>query len=248
MLTRLISELIGIFIRLKLQAPQLVKVSLVWFSITALGVAMTGVPSLLERPTVMTPLALAGSVIYLFGVLAGWYSTHRFLVNPQQAAEYIPSNRQLRFMITQVVIILFMSMAAAILILPLAMNHMPAYDNYMTFEQAQAQARAASTPYMPVVMLFMVLLFSRLLLVAPLIVRDEKQALRRSWRATRGQTIRLFLLQLGCIIPAALGGLLAGLLSFVFPLAVVLSTAGLFVSLLAYTQLAETEYAALLQN
>ena len=79
------------------------------------------------------------------------------------------------------------------------------------------------------------------------IVRDEKQALRRSWRATRGHTIRLFLLQLGCIIPALLGALLAALLGFIYPLAVVISTAGLFVSLLAYTQMAETEYAALVR-
>jgi hypothetical protein len=242
MLVAVLSELIGIFVRLQLKAVPLAKISLLWVVITAAGLALTGSADFFSTPPLPSPTALAGQVVYLFGVLAGWYTAHRYLLDPSRPAEFIPSNRQLRFIGTQVIILLGLSVAAALLLSPLAFMSMPSMDTYLTQAQAQLAAQQAAKPYMPLATFITVLVFSRLLLVAPYIVRDHKQAVRRSWRSTKGHTVRLFLLQIGCLVPVVLATVIARLVDFLYPVAVIISTVGLFICLLAYTQLAETEY------
>lgn len=112
-------------------------------------------------------------------------------------------------------------------------------------QQTQAELMAggqhASYYGLPLVLLF----FSRLLLMAPMMVRGLPKTFKTSWTATEGHTLRLSVLQIGCLLPIVLTESVASLLRGVSApviVPVLVSVIGTYVSLWLLTRLAEDEY------
>lgn len=221
-------------------------ISLVW-----MGLAMIGdmiVRSALTTATTAGQLnaaAMAGFILHLLATLSGWYFAHRFMINPQIPLRTVPDRIQLKFVGVQIVNLIVLSVLGGAVIGLLGvvwiMNaaYRPAAD-------LMTDSQAASILSLPII----VLIFSRLLLMSPLMARGLSPALRQSWRATKGHIWRLFALQVACLLPLALTEPVAGLLQkFGLPAFVPasVSVAGIFFSLWLYTRLAEDEYVRLIR-
>lgn len=246
---RLKPELIGVYGHVWHVRKPLFRLSVVWLGLAMLGLYITGRADMVSVSLDGSLSQTLGSLIHLFAVLAGWYCAHRFLLDPRQKVDYLPSPLQAKFIGTQALLIISLSLVTGLILAPFTLLFMPPLDATLPPEQIQAQAAAASRQFAPLVFALMLWLFSRLILVAPLLVRDAPQAVRASWRATKGHWLRLFALQMGVLLPMIVGSLVALALAKVLPVfGMFFSTVGLFISLLLYTQLAETEFKALLKE
>jgi hypothetical protein len=224
----------------------LLRLSAIWFFLALVGLLLTGQADMMNVSLDGSLQRTLGSILHLFAVLAAWYCAHRYLLAPTQKVDYLPSPRQGRFVATQLGLILGLSLVAGLIIAPLSLAAMPALDANLPPEELQAAANEASRKFAPLVFAVMLWLFSRLMLGAPFMVRDVPQALRRSWRATKGHWLRLLALQVAVLVPMIAGSALALALGKIIPLLGMLcSTVGLFISLMLYTQLAENEFAIL---
>lgn len=189
-----------------------------------------------------------GHVVAAYAILIGWYSMHRYRITGQLPASMNPRGlvrdmKAFEFVIAQVRNVLLLTIISLAFLIPLTIYMAFNAPPDITPEQVQATQNQISLVALPLMAIF----FSRALLVAPLAARGEEEAVRRSWRATRGHFLRLNLLQLFCLAPAFLGaGFSHTFTQMQTPATTVIGmlcdVAGAFISLALYVELAEQEY------
>lgn len=236
----ILDALVSVYARTFAGFSSLARVSALWFVLAVIGEVLRRSGENAAGGAVSV-LALMGMLLHLVATLSGWYFAHCSLYQPKEKTSLLPTLTQFRFIGVQTlnVIILAVIGGGIVGILGLFWIH---DIGLQTEEEIQSSAQSASFLGLP----FVLLIFGRLLLMAPLMVRNQKQSFRVSWKATKGRTLRLFMLQLGCLIPTGGTESIAALLrTFEVPLVVsaVVSVTGVFLSLWLYTRLAEDEYA-----
>ena len=224
----------------RLRAP-LLRLTFLWFVFAVVGKVISGDHNFVVGQTTLSWQGYVGALVQLFSILAAWYCAHRYMLDPTAKVDFLPSPLQLRFIRTQVMNLLLVCVGAALLMTPLVVWLALTYS-LAPPEVQQGWINRLSYGALP----FVVLLFGRLILMAPLLVRDAVGTARSSWRLTRGHTLRLFMLQLAVLAPMVLAGgvgMVAPInhwaVSFLIDF---IGIAGAFVSLLLLTQLAEDEY------
>ena len=223
----------SLYLRVWQQQGLLLRASWMWLLVAYVGQVLAG-PSAAADLSVVSPLQIIGLLLHVFAVLAAWYCAHRAMIDSSQP-EWKPGTRQLRFVGTQVVNVLALALLASVLLTPLVVwlsLRMPDLQR----EEIMRHANTINWLAFP----FILWLFGRLLLVAPMMARGEKTASRRSWRLTKGHGGRLFALQLAALLPCVAGAAASLPLPPVVGAAV--NLAGIVYSLWLYTQLGEDEY------
>ena len=236
--TRILHVLHGIKIRL----VPLMKAIAPWFALAVLVHGFTGgVGSKAVQSGAMPLDQMLGSIIALFAALMGWYGAHRCIYHGVQGADFIPGPRQAKFIWAQLLNLLGMIVVATGVLVPLAvaasisMPDLPAAD-------IQRFANRIAMLAFPI----MLILFSRLLLMAPLMIRDLPKPFTTSCNLTKGHVLELTMLQVLSLAPLVITQPLAWMLSDISAWATVIITEiGGFASILLYTQLAEDEYTRL---
>lgn len=223
---------------------KLAKVSLLWFALTLIGETMRQLSGVtvtsVEAQASLSVMLLVGTCLHLLAVLSGWYFSHAVMYKPEQKVSLWPGRLQLKFIGVQTLNLIVLGMLSGVVVSVIGLL----WINQLS-QQTQAQLMAggqqASFFGLPLVLLF----FSRLLLMAPMMVRGLPKTFKSSWVATEGQTFRLFVLQIGCLMPIVLTESVASLLrglSVPFIMPVVVSVMGTYLSLWLLTRLAEDEY------
>lgn len=236
----ILDTLVSVYARTFAGFGSLARVSALWFVLAVIGEILRRSGESAAGGAVSV-LALMGMLLHLIAALSGWYFAHCSLYKPKEKTTLLPTLTQFRFIGVQTLNVIFLGIIGGGIVGLLGLFWI--HDiSLQTQEEIQNSAQSASFLGLP----FVLLIFGRLLLMAPLMVRNQKQSFRVSWKATKGRTLRLFMLQLGCLIPTGGTEAVAALLrSFAAPLIVpaIVSVIGVFLSLWLYTRLAEDEYA-----
>jgi len=197
-------------------------------------------------------IVFMGHVVSAYAVLAGWYSAHRYLIMGRLPESRLPmglrnDGKAFEFVIAQVRNMLLLVLISLVFIAPSA-----AYFGYHSLDMTPEHARRIQEFLTFMALPLMLFFFSRLLLVAPMAARGQEEAVRRSWRATKGHALRINVLQIACLLP---GIVLAAPLHWLRAqeagghlgvLAAVIAVLGTFYSLVLFVQLAENEYSKLI--
>lgn len=244
MVKSVLADLLQVYRKLYQQAWPLLQVSAIWLVLALMGQLMSGMGNMMT-PESVPPTALPGAIVHVLALLIGWYSAHRYMINPAAGVRLVPAPAVLRFIGVQVLVVALLTLVVLIPLIPLMIAAMPALDAQLSDAELRQATDAATRPYLPLFYIGTIWLFGRLLLVAPMLVRDQARPMRQSWRKTKGHMIRLFVLQLGVMAPVWVGAELARLLLPVHVLSVLVGLVGVYLTVLAYTQLAEDEYAKL---
>lgn len=223
---------------------KLAKVSLLWFALTLIGETMrqsAGVTATTVGASAdLSLILLLGTVLHLLAVLSGWFFSHTVMYKPEQKVSLWPDRLQLKFIGVQSLNLIVLGMLSGLIISLVGLLWLNQLSQ-QTQAELMAGGQRASYIGLPLVLLF----FSRLLLMAPMMVRGLPKTLKSSWVATEGQTFRLFVLQIGCLMPIVLTESVASLLrglSVPSIVPVVVSVIGTYIGLWLLTRLAEDEY------
>lgn len=236
----ILDTLVSVYARTFAVCRRLAQVSVLWFFLALVGEILRRSGESAAGGAVSV-LALMGMLLHLIAALSGWYFAHCSLYKPNEKITLLPTLTQFKFIGVQALNVILLGAVSGVIVGVLGLFWIHDIGS-RTQEEIQNGAQSASFFGMP----FVLLIFGRLLLMAPSMVRNQKQSFRVSWKATKGRTLRLFMLQLGCLIPTGGAESIAALLrAFDAPLIVpaVISVIGVFLSLWLYNRLAEDEYA-----
>ena len=207
-------------------------VVLPWLAMAYLGQLLVGIEGDLQS---LSAWQVFGICIRILGVMMAWYCAHSYMITPTDNPGFFFAKRQGSFVFWQIVNIAVIVIVAICVLIPVSIGLSFVMPN-LSQDEVMRYANWLSYAVAPIILW----LFGRLLLAAPLLVRGEPKASRRSWNATRGRGWRLFFLQLVCLIPAILGTILFHLI----PIEMIggaFSVAGMIASIVLYSRLAEDE-------
>jgi len=199
-------------------------------------------------------LMYVGHALLAYALLMAWYTLHRYLITKEQPPSASPQglvsdSKAFEFVMAQVRNTVLLVLLSLVFLSPLTFYIAFNAPYAISQEEVVETQRRITLVAVPLIVIF----FARLLLVAPFAARGIEEAVRRSWRATRGHFLRINGLQLFCLLPAILGSTLAyglGLLGRpeALVVGVVLDVAGTMASLALFAELAEQEYAKLVTD
>ena len=207
-------------------------VVLPWLALAFIGQLFIGAN---EDLSTVGPLALCGIALRVVALLMAWYCAHSYMIQPTDSPGFLFSPRQGVFIFWQLVYLVVLVLVAILAAVPVIIV---ANLLYPTLSQDEIQHYASLLSY--AVFPVCLWLFGRVILAAPLLVRGERNAAHRSWRATKGLGGRMFVLQLFCLVPAVLGTLLLHTLPF-FLIGGLCSIIGMTGSFVLYSRFAEDE-------
>lgn len=219
--------------------PLLLRATAPFFIAALIGQMMTGFHHGHVQEAMFKLLPMLGSVLHLLATLLGWYAAHKVLISGQ-GIRNMPGRSEGRFIAVSLFNLLALTAVALIVLMPVAVVLGIKYDTLPEEEIVYYSNQIAKLA--PLIMIF---IFSRLILSAPMLVRNQPHPNAESWRLTKGHVWRLFWLQLACTLPMAVGSLLAWLVQAVMVLPVILLVAGTFLTIMLYARLAEDEYVRL---
>lgn len=236
------SRILHVLHGIKIRFVPLMKAIAPWFVLAVVGHGLTGGVETSAVQSGAMPLdKMLGSIIALLAAFMGWYGAHRCIYHGVQGGDFIPGPRQAKFIWAQLLNLLGMIVVAIGVLLPLAIAAAVSMPDLPEADIQRFANRIAMLAF-PI----MLILFSRLLLMAPLMIRDLPKPFTTSCNLTKGHVLELTLLQILSLAPLLITQPLAGMLSGVSLWgAVIITEIGGFASILLYTQLAEDEYTRL---
>lgn len=245
-------QVVDVYRGLGRDLPGLAKVSAVWFGLHVLASYLLA-PATTQMETDMNdPRQLLLAVFFTLLALLNLYAVHVFLLEPDAPARWLPPfSKLVHYVGVMFGVILFAGLGGVVFSLPFHI----AWGVAMQTKGVGGEVIIPALPFylelLPTV--FMMGLFSRYLLAAPLLLRDADYPFRASVNFTHGQVLRLtgvqFFMLLPLLLPIVLwsrlgrydvdGGPLL-LLTVFYSLAIM-------VFLWLYARLMENEYARLVK-
>jgi len=244
-----VDQAVGIYRDIGRDVRGLMKVSAVWF-VLQLAANIGFAPLIANaRPEDMAAGQFGISMLFLLLSLLTFYAVHVYWHQPGQTASWLPrlSPRPLlHYVLWQAAVIMGTGILGMLIALPLQIL----WGVFNTIPDAEGKPMLAALPFYIELLppFFMLVMYSRMVLVGPLVLRNVEMPFRLSQRYTSGSTWRVAMVQMLLIIPLLLPIILWSRLGRyeinVWELAALAAfySAGMIVFTWVYVALAEREY------
>lgn len=217
-------------------------VMLPWIVFALIGLILVTVPG--DADSKISGMNILGVFVLVIASMVGWYSAQSYMAYPTEGPRFYLNRNLISFAFWESVIGAMLYIPHFVLSMVFVVVIIIANPEIASTNPDLLQERIGFAPVIiPTILL--ILAYSRLMLAAPLLVRGERQVIRRAWKASKGHAWRLFFFQVVFQIPAVIGSVLGALVNSGFSGELLILFGHVF-SFILYVRLAEDEHQRLI--